>query len=179
MKNLSDHTKCEKPAAFVKYDRLYFLEPARKSCFAGRFGAIIQKETYNREKYKENYWRLTFKARRFGRILWDENSKSKELSAQYFSTGYSNLVELTYLNEYFALLLKNSKKKKFRISGNYSLVPNIMKSLRLSIQLERDLEGLIFEGESVDDFKRLVLLVNRVKKFVNNLKHILKNFEIN
>lgn len=174
MKNVIGHQVCEKKSALVKYDRSHFLESIRKSRFATDLGIVMLTEKIKRQRYKNNSWRS--KACYFSKMLTTD-TKSNDIS-NYFSTGYSYLVELTYLNEYFALLLTSTNRKKF-IRGNYSFKSNLFKSLKLSIQFEKDLETLIFESESLDDINRLVLLLNRVKIFVNNLNHILNSFQIN
>lgn len=132
------------------------------------------KEKIKRERYKKNSWRS--KACYFSKMIITD-LKSDDIF-HYFSIGYKYLIELTYLNEYFALLLTSTNRKKF-LRGNYSFKPNLFKSLKLSIQFEKDLETLIFESESFDHFNRLVLLVNRLKIFINNLNHILNSFQIN
>jgi hypothetical protein len=174
LKSVIGHQVCEKKAVLVKYDRSHFLESIRKSRFATDLGIVMLKEKIKRERYKKNSWRS--KACYFSKMLITD-LKSNDIF-HYFSIGYNFLIELTYLNEYFALLLTNTNKKKF-LRGNYSFKSNLFKCLKLSIQYEKDLENLIFEGESFDDFNRLVLLVNRVKIFVNNLNHILNSFQIN
>lgn len=179
MENVIGHdmNKCKK-APVVKYDSLYFLETVnRNSSFKGKLGNIMFKEETKRTSKFAKHSGLS-KAVQFLKKIKPHYflAETTEIKNK-FLIGYDYLMDISLLNEHLALLLTNSNKAKF-LHGAYSFRPNLSKSLMKSLDLERKLERIIFEGESMKDYHELSLLIKELNRFANNLRHFLEYLNI-